>query len=442
MFGERTHILTHKDWQNINYIYWNEDAQIILLNKTEFGEKLNFVRTNYKRIKTIEGGRTIKDNFREDGTYDEYVPKKARADQYRIYCRENGKLYIYKTKKNGKEFRNTGESCKKIVVERFRERTKLGRNAMVKAFGTSPYEWRKCTPKPLYYVNPLYLSANLEHLKINQHVNSVDGCSQYPTALSGILPTTDGCVKLEGTHKPTASYPFALYLKSGHVAVFNEFDTHNWIYHRFAIRLFADLKKIAAFNPDDDITILMQASKYSFAPEMEYFFNLKETAPKGSKEREQAKLVMNAFIGMLHKKNKSAYNNFMYCHLSCIALARANNNLLKLSDQIDIRKIMHICVDGIMYQGLEKYGGTERKLGKFEQEYSNCECVLRAINCYMVKKDGNIIKCKHGAFDTYISTGELIENRTPSDYKDIWDWFKTDNKSDYNSNQDYEENKI
>lgn len=443
MFGVREkRLLTHADWQNINYIYWHEDAETVLLSKTDFGEKLAYVRAHYKRVNTLDGGRTIKDNFREDGTYDEYVPRKARGDQYRIYCREHGKYFIYKTKKNGKDFRNTGESCKKIVVEKFRQRTGLGRNAMVKAFGTSPYEWRKCTPKPLYYVNPIFCSISGEKIKINKHVNSIDGCSQYPTALSGSLPTTEGYIKIEGTHQPTETYPFALYIKSGHVAVFGEFDTHDWIYHRFAARLFADIKKTAAFNPDDDETILMKASDYSFAPEMAYFFNLKETAPRDSKEREQAKLVMNAFIGMLHKKNKSAYNNFMYCHLACIALARANNNLLKISDQIDIRKIMHICVDGIMYQGSEKYGGTERQLGKFEQEYYDCECVLRATNCYMVKKDGLIIKCKHGAYDTYISTGNLIEENPPSDYKDMWDWYKTDNKSDYNSIQAYEENKL
>lgn len=442
MFGVRKHILTHADWHDITYIYWRKEAKTVLLNKTEFGEKLAFCREHYKRINVLNGGRTVRDNFRADGIYDEYVPKKARMDQYRIYVKEHGEFVVYKTKKNGKDFKNTGEEAKRIVVDRFRKRTGLGRNAMQLAFGTVPYEWRKCTPKPLYYVSPLYLSVSAERIRIIKNVNSVDGCSQYPTALSGLLPTSEGFIRLDGTHAPSKEYPFALYIKSGHVAVFNEFDTHEWIYHRFAIRLFADLKKVAEFNPDTDETILMKASKYSFGPEMEYFFNIKETFPKDSLERDQAKLVMNAFIGMLHKKNKSAYNNFMYCHLACIALARANNNLLKLSDQMDIRRIMHICVDGIMYQGSKIYGGTERKLGKFEQEYSGAEAVLRATNCYMVKKDNKIIKCKHGAFDSYISSGALIEDSPPSDYKDMWDWYKTDNRSDYNNLQEYEENKL
>lgn len=438
----RERLFSQRDWHNIRYIYWRKEAEIVLLNKQEFGEKLAFCRANYKKINSIDGGRTLRDNFRSDGVYDEYVPKKARFDQYRIYVREYGKFIIYQTKKNGKDFKNTGEEAKRLVVERFRQRTGLGRNAMQLAFGSSPYEWRICTPKPLYFINPLYLSPNSDKIRIIKKVNSVDGCSQYPTALSGLLPTADGFIEKEGTFPPSKEYPFALYIKSGHVAIYGEFDTHDWIYHRFAARLFADLEKIRYFNPAMDRTILMKASKYFLAPEMEYFFNVKETYPRESLERNEAKLVMNAFIGMLHKKNKAAYNNFRYCHLACIALARANNNLLKFSDKINIRKIMHICVDGIMYQGNEIYGGEERKLGKFEQEYFNAEAVLRGMNCYIVKKDGDIIKCKHGAYDYYISNGNLIEEYPPSDYQDMWDWAKTDNRSEYSTIQEYEENKL
>ena len=166
MFGVRDHLLKHADWQDITYVYWRKEAKIVLLNKTDFGKKLEYCRSHYKRINVLDGGRTIRENFRVDGVFDEYVPKKARMDQYRIYTRENGEFVIYQTKKNGKDFRNTGEEAKRIVVERFRERTGLGRNAMQLAFGTVPYEWRKCTPKPLYYVSPLYLSVSSEKIRV------------------------------------------------------------------------------------------------------------------------------------------------------------------------------------------------------------------------------------------------------------------------------------
>lgn len=436
-------IFTAEERHRILYINWEEEAIVVPLDKTAFNEKLKFCRENYKRIKTVaSGGRTLRDNFRENGIFDEYVPKKTRLLQYRIYVRENDVFYIYKTARNGKDFKNNGVSAKKSVIDRFRVRTGLGRNAMELAFGTSPYEWRICTPKPLYFCAAKFLSTSKEQLNLIKNVGSIDGCSQYPTALSGSLPTTKNCKIFSGTIQPTEDYPFALYIKSGHLAIWGELDTHLWLKHRFASRLFDFKRPEISIDPDDDITVLMKKSEYNFQPEMEYFFQVKENYPKESIERAEAKLVMNAFIGMLHRKNRSCYNNFAYCHLSSFALARANQNLLKITDRIKLGNIIHICVDGVLYTGSEIYGTKVRQLGAFEQVFEGATVAIRSTNCYIVMKNEKVIEFKHGAYD-YVSTSKKqIDEQPPTKFEDMFDWMKTDNSSEYDKIIEYQEVKL
>lgn len=438
-----------------NYIYWRGEAKSITLSPTEYHDKLIEIRSKYTLLDSSKYNRTDRKNF-VDGTYDEYVPKRSRGFEYRIYLYADGEYTIYRCRRDGKSIANKGEKAVKLVVNRFQERTGLGRQAMYNAFGTAPIDWKVCTQKALYYICPLYQSTDVNRIKIIDNVNSVDGCSQYPTAICDRLPTTKGYKQVEGTVKPTEEYPFALYLKTGHVAVYNEFDTHDWLYHRMAIKLFRNefdvktnpdypftYKYLLQFNPDDDITILMKESEYTFKEEMEYFFNIKEQAPKDSKERAEAKLVMNAFVGMFHQSNPRSYDKFAYCHLSNIAIARANDRLIKVSDKINIEDIIHICVDGIIYKGKQILGVKERKLGNFEQEFSDCKGVFTAINTYMIKnKDNEVEKYKHGASDTYKSSGKLIDDDPPTQYEQMFDYTRTDNSSHWDKNEKYRRKEI
>lgn len=431
--------LEHDVW----YIDWKKEAVEIELDAIAFNKKLSDCRAQLKRVKCIAGGKTLRNNF-PNNTYDEYVPKKYRKKQYRIYCNIDGQYIIYKSHRFGKTInKKTQNNPYDLVVDKFKERTGLGLEAMYKAFGTVPYEYRDCVPTPLCYHNPLYLSKSSEQLNVIYNVGSIDGCSQYPTALCGLLPDAKESKTVYGTIKPTKDYPFAFYLKSGHVAVYKEFDTHDWENHTWGKIIYRH--KTNFIKQDEDTTVLMKASNYNFKPEMEHFFNIKENYPKDSPEREDAKLVMNAFIGNMWMSNPASYNRRKYAHIVAIAQARALQRMLYQLDRIYFMDVIHICVDGIIYAGTQHYGELgvhERKLGNFEQEFTNAEMVMRQYNTYIVKatETGKVLKSKHGSYDTF-SDGTLITEDL-SDYHDLFNLSRTDNSSDYDKVTAYKKGQI
>lgn len=430
-------------------INWNKESEIIILDKEDYHNKLAEIRSTYTRIKCIDILKCRRETF-SDKTYDEYVPKRYRKRQHRIYVCENKEKRIYKiyvSDKYGRDLKlNAGQNAYDKVREHFLKRNNLGERGLSVAFGTTPYEWRICCLAPIYYVNPLAQTYIPERLKIIK-CNSIDGCSQYPTGLSGKLPTSDGYKEINGTVKPTSEFPFALYIKSGHVAVYNEFDSHDWKdIDKFFPVFTNEIRKSEAFlDESKDVTILMKESKYSLKEEMEYFFDIKEKYDHDSEEYKTAKSVMNAFIGMLHRSNPIRYEKSKFNHLAAIGIARANFNLLKKLTKIPLQNILHVCVDGIIYKGNEIYGvdKKDKALGKFEQEFYNCNIVIAGTNCYLVKDDdGNIIKAKHGGFDTWKDTGEQIEDREIENYEDLFKLSRTDNGSDYENIKEYKNGKI
>lgn len=425
--------LEHNCW----YINWPEEAIEIELDVLEYNKKLEEVRATLTRVRTLDGGRTKRENF-PPNSYDEYVPAKFRDKQYRLYCFVDGQYYIYKTHRYGKTINKPG--CKgpyDAVVDKFKERTGLGRNAMSNAFGTVEYEYRKCVPIPLCYFNPIYKSTSEHYINEIDHISSIDGCSQYPTALCDKLPDAKTAKEIKGTVKPDAEYEFALYLNSGHVAVYGEFDTHDWETHMWGPIIYRHRKEIVA--PDDDITILMKASDYTFKEEMEHFFNIKETYPKNSIEREEAKLVMNAFIGTMWMNNRAQYAKRKYAHLVAVAQARALQKMLDQLEKIYFGNVIHICVDGIIYYGSQKLGTDERKLGNFEQEILDASMAIREYNTYIIKKDNKVVKAKHGSYNTYLDGTPIVEL---TEYTELFNLKRTDNSSDYDLLKSYKEKKV
>ena len=184
----------------------------------------------------------------------------------------------------------------------------------------------------------------------------------------------------------------------------------------------------------------MKESNFTFKDEMEHFFNIKETFPKDSAEREEAKLVMNAFIGTMWMNHELAYARRPYAHLVAIAQARALQRMLDKLDQIHFQRVIHICVDGIIYMGGPILGTTERKLGNFEQEFSNASMVIREYNTYIVKDEtGKVIKSKHGSYNIYDDGTEIKQLR---DYPELFMIRRTDNSSDYDRIKEYKEGKL
>lgn len=312
-----------------------------------------------------------------------------------------------------------GKKAYDSVSTKFQSRCGL---TITKAFGSSPEEFKNCIPKQFYYINEKYIDkANAKNP--HKHISAIDFCSQYPTNLCGDLPDYNTAVTYEGTVKPTKEYPFAFYLKSGHCAEYNSFDTHDWITSYFKVDLLGRKENkfngIYNINPEEDTTILMKASKYHLAPEMRYFYSMR-------KKTIEAKLVMNAFIGFLHREN---YNSHKQAHIAAIVIARSNEKMRKLAEEIQFENgydsIVHICVDGCIYKSLKKYGIQEKALGNIYQEFYDCDFKLTGMNCYVAMKNNKVIKFKHGAFD---ERTDGIDIETCESFDDMYKWRKKERK--------------
>lgn len=390
----------------LKYINWRDEAQVISVDHKKMNEILHDIRSN--RVET--SFKTKRSEFINSNTY--FIEKKRKY--LTIYLKENDDYKVYTTNtydntKNGDVIKATGSRAIHLLHEKFRE---LNGIEFKTAFGYVDEEFKRCIPKQFYYINRDAVNAALTN------ISAIDGCSQYPSNLMGLLPDAHDALTIKGRAQPNYEYPFAFYIKSGHCAQYGVFDTHNWISSKFSINLF----RLERFKEDwplllipdeEEVTILMKASKYNFNREMQYFYARRKEDP-------DAKLVMNSSIGMMHKDED--YTRYRMAHIVAIAIARANNSLLQMADKIGFIRIIHICVDGIIYVGSAEYGVKEKKLGVYHQEFTNCRFRMIGINAYIVlDKDGHVVKVKHGGYDSNKDGSPIDESKITS-LKDSDNW--------------------
>lgn len=112
--------------------------------------------------------------------------------------------------------------------EMLRERLGIG---LVRAFGVIPVEDRqtawvsKCAKslKQLVWYQPIIINRKLTH------TYKADIKSAWPSMLRGPLPDATTAKEVSGRVAPTAEFPFAFYVKSGHTAEYSKFDTRDFL---------------------------------------------------------------------------------------------------------------------------------------------------------------------------------------------------------------------
>lgn len=300
------------------------------------------------------------------------------------------------------------------VRQRFAELTET---TFKRAFGTVEGKYERCVPKQLYW------SRKEPYFGL---VNSVDFSSHYPASICGLLPDSHTAITKEGTVKPTKEYPFAFYIKSGHIAIYNELDSHNWLFNKqFKMEDLFRLKTIKKPNeekkvfddlfnqyitPDDDETVLMKASDYNLTQVYQELYNSR-------KHSEKAKLDLNASIGQMHRKK---YNRDRYAHLAAVAIARANQKMLDLMSKLNIDDIIQIQVDGVIYRGTTNYIGVSQKtLGAPVQEAYRCPCRWDRLGVYMIDLGGDKMKIKSQGYNA-TTIGILPSESTKFEDMDTW----------------------
>lgn len=295
----------------------------------------------------------------------------------------------------------------KMVKDKFKE---LQNGSFKTCFGTVEENILRCVPKQLYWSkNEHYVGP----------VNSVDFSSHYPASCCGTLPDSHTAITVQGTAKPTAEYPFAFYINSGHIAIYKEMDSHNWLINRLPMNQLFRMKTVRKLfddrfqplvKPKDDVTILMKASSYTLDNVWQYFYNTRKDDP-------EAKLTLVAAIGQMHRK---LYTRDKYAHIAAVCIARANQKMLELTAKLKLEDILQIQVDGVMYTGDQIIGipVEDKHLGAPVQEVYQRPCRWEKIGVYMIDL-GDKFKVKCQGYDS-MTDGRHPEDSTSFSDMDLW----------------------
>lgn len=380
-------------YHHINYINWRNEAKRIVLTNDQIVEKLKDIKENRRKVSS----KTKRIDFTDDTyNYDQ------KGDHFSIYLYEDGQYKIYSTNRVDDTKNTQGhDRVDRMFEKKFIEFNGL---SLRKAFGFVENDYKRCIPKQFMWHDIKSLDKKLK-------VSSIDASSQYPSGCLGKLPDAHTAIGVPGIVEPTEEYPFAFY-NDGHLAIYGELNTRDWLSNRFWLSLFR-------FGGEDypilsqkaleghSGTVLMKASNYTMDSTWQHFYDLKCNCPKDSEEYEQAKLVMNGTIGCWHRKDKNKkgimtyddHGSYQLAHIVAVAIARGNQKILNMIDKIGYLRVVHICVDGIIYKGDDVFGIDESKLGQFKQEYTGCDMYMRALNVYCILQNDNIIKFKHASYD-------------------------------------------
>lgn len=403
-------------------LYWGGDAKRVKVSEVDLKARLDECRAT---MVESTGSKTMKRDW-PLGSYRMSVT----GTRAQLYVRGfDGSLTVWycNSKSAGTSEKDdaVGSKARKIACRDIRKATGRSVNSF---YGYGSIAIKNCIPRQFYYLDPTVNGRILDNM------NAIDACSQYPSGFMGDMPTATGCMTVQGTVGPTAEYPFAFYIKSGHMAIYNELDTHSWMESPFADNLCPLVEPSDAYrespsihhdyllDPEKDVTVLMKKAEHN--PFRDFFlkwYGIKETYPHDSKEYKDSKLVMNALIGMMHQKDFTyRKTSFRLSHLAAVAIARGNQRLLDKALEIGVDNIAMMVVDSIIYRGSREYGGHEKALGTFHQEVTGCRYRQLKNSVYVfMDGDGKCVKYKHGAYNRNMDGTPISE---PSSFMDMDDW--------------------
>ena len=323
--------------------------------------------------------------------------------EYQILKRSTGLLLTFTTKDGNKVrywygfnnqpltnydidlLQNNGREAFDYVANKFRTLNKI---TISKAFVDVDkdlnlhYELKKCVPTPIKYAT---------NFMINKELSScfkADVSSCYPSQLCKDLPTLKDYKRLNGKIEPTEEYPFAFYINSHHIKIYNELDTKEDFNSQFYDKYYYDV-----YNDftDNEVTILCKKCDYSFKEIFEELYDIKNNS-SNEEEISKYKSIMNSFIGYLHKNS-----NPDCAHIAAVVIARANKFIIDTCHKLtsEGNKICNICTDSIAWQGKESSLATNNKyLGSFTYEHKNVKMYIYSNSSYQILSDNKVItKC-------------------------------------------------
>lgn len=334
----------------------------------------------------IEKKKLVKRNFNltkhQLFFYKGYQVKKTNDSVEIVYWGQNGfrrvkwsanKAYPEKADNCGMTGQTSYEYINNEYVKTKTNQKSLFSDISGKKYKEEYNEIKKCVPAAINFANPLRRN------KISNNIYKADVSSAYPSAACGTIPTLHECKKVNGRIEPSADYPFAFYIKSHHLAIFNELDTRKFKKMSFYYPQYkypaeeSSWHPIDNIKPEDEVTILCKDSGISLKAIFEELYS-------NRKERSEFKFIMNAFIGRCQLNS----DPFM-SHLSAVVLARCVNNMLERCKTLEKEKSypIFISTDSIAWIGSPSSCATfDKYLGSFTYEAFDSQFFLRGLKAY------------------------------------------------------------
>lgn len=374
--------------KNSKYIDWLHEATHIRISQSEFNNKFEWFKNNGNLV----------DNRKESGNRTRVLAwikpwsycVEQDHQQVNLYTTDDCFHFtVYYTlcdsSKCDRDLGVSGGSAFRLVERMFQTRHEC---SLQTAFGRceTDFIFDTCNMAlaPIIYTNDRHYDITLSN------IYKADVSSAYPYGLSFDLPDyhSKTIKKMAGVYPPTEEYPFAFYIRSGHMAIYNELDT----YKEFRTHpLYCTRGKWNnSLYGDKDITILMKRSRYKLDDIMQELYGLK-------KENKDVKTMMVAFIGYI-RSTKSWQHHYMG-HLSACVYARHIKRMLAFYDEIVNAEntVEMIATDSICWKGIPMPAITtkEKEMGNFVSEYENARMVMLANGVYAIEVDKKVVCFKH-----------------------------------------------
>jgi hypothetical protein len=397
--------------KDFRYIYWHKEAEKVRLDHEEYNKVSRWLKENGVPLNSPYKTRRIE--WCRGLVY--RVDNETRKHQPAIYVsqrKENNQGYsytIYYTEMDAEKLEREGGAGHRgwnTLDDLLREKYGFGLDKM---FGTIPVDsdgsvWcDRCVKshKQMIWFDRIIANRRL------RGVSKADIKSAFPAELRGPLPDANTAKQVAGRVAPTAEYPFAFYVNSGHVAEYGKYDTHELRKNAWYRKSELSQKENAAIRRDpfityddsvadeDEITVLMRPSRYTIDREIERMFWIKENAEE-KKTRGWYKWMLNALIGFMRSEinNKQHYQG----HIAAIVYCRVINKMLGYVKQLlsEQKLPIYFAIDCMIWYGGESNITTnEAKLGNFMKEATEADCAICGQGQYYLEKDGQVIVEKH-----------------------------------------------
>ena len=370
----------------------------IYVEANEMNELFEEVSKTHKLFKSGFGSTKIKAVKTYCVINNQKITELRICDSYNSFRRFIVK-HLYENDILKEEAGISGLDAYNYVNDLFQEK-KQTELTLYRAFSGTKYKEqykmiKHCVPKQIAFMNTVAKGRTIVNCF------KADVSSAFPYQMTKPLPTLHDCKVDNGTLEPTEEYPFAFYIKSGHIKIYKELNTRNMKNRYYQYNdVYEDTVK-----PEDDITILCKVSKYNLKEEFEYMYSQRKIDVN-------QKMYMNACIGYFHRNGDPRLS-----HLAAVVIARNNNEMLKraLALEKSGNNIIYIATDSIVWRGNESNIAVEDKyLGSFTYEGKNGKFFGRMVGAYQYLDEYNVLttKCsylKNDSNKTAIPFGKLPE---------------------------------